>query len=748
MKSAMSITKSLNHLVRMLNRLAIGMVITIGVELCAGNLQAAIAQRGSATTATVTTGTSLTVNQPSGVVAGDVMIVSIAQYAGSAGSAASLSGWAAVTNGSLGGSTSRYGTLLYKVAGASEPTSYTFTLTPSVSGAVGDIVAFSGVDNASPLDVPVAGFTSSTTSNITATAITTVTPGAAAIMFGLTASMATSTTGATWNNSGWSSGLTEIFDHQGSGTGTSATSIGAAWKTLAVAGTTGAGAAVTSTNMQRGAGVWVALRAQANAANAANSTVAAAPASVAADGVTVSTVTVTLKDSGSAVVWGKTVSLISSRGAADTVSPVSGASGVNGVIAFTVKSATPGSSVFTATNATDAMTVSQTASVNFLAGTNKDFLVFGANYIGSSAIINTNAATVAWTVPNGSTVSSLAPAYVLSASATGLPVSGSVLDFTAPQNYTITAQDGSIKIYTVAVTVAPPSPAKDILVFGTNYAGSSAVINTNAGTIAWTLAAGWPLTGLSPFYTISLFASGVPASGTPRDFTSPQIYAITAQDGSIKNYTVTASNAIGPQTYGISLDTDLAQEFSPMNRSGHPIMTGLTNYPNSLAPKALGTAAMKAPWNINVGTQTMLCSDCHDATTTNYVATAAQGPHGSAYQFMLRGPNASNWPTNTLANVAQSWCANCHNSSNAAHSEGNHSGFFCYQCHIVVPHGGKVSRLMATRGGGMPARYAWQNNTNNVSISVFRKAATYGQNGYCNASCYHASAVTVNPESW
>ena len=738
----------MNRPVSMLNRLACCLVMAMGVGLFAGNLQAAIAQRGTATTATVTTGTSLTVNKPSGVVAGDVMNASIAQYAGGAGSAAGLSGWTAVTNGSLGGSTSRYGTLLYKVAGAAEPSSYTFTLTPSVSGAVGDIVAFSGVDNASPLDVPVAGFTSSTTSNITATAITTVTPGAAAIMFGLTASMASSTTGATWNNSGWSAGLTEIFDSQGSGTGTSATSIGAAWKTLIAAGTTGAGAAVTSTNMQRGAGVWVALRAQANAANAANSTVAAAPASVAADGVTASTVTVTLKDSGGAAVWGKTVSLISSRGAADAVSPGSGASGVNGVIAFTVRSATPGSSVFTATNATDGLTVNQTASVNFLAGTNKDFLVFGANYLGSSAVINPGAATVAWTVPNGSTVSSLSPAYVLSTSATGSPVSGSVLDFTTPQNYTLTAQDGSTRIYTVAVTVAPPSPAKDILAFGTNYAGSSAVINTNAGTIAWTLAAGWPLTGLSPVYTISLFASGAPASGTTRDFTSPQIYAITAQDGSSKNYTVTASNAIGAQTYGISLDTDLAQEFSPMNRSGHPIMTGLTNYPNSLAPKALGTNAMKAPWIVNVGSQTMLCSDCHDATTTNYNPAAAQGPHGSAGQYMLRGPNGNNWPAVTLANISQSWCANCHNSSNAAHSEGNHSGFFCYQCHIVVPHGGKVSRLMATRGSSLPARYAWQNNTNNVSISVFRKAATYGQNGYCNASCYHGNAVTVNPENW
>jgi hypothetical protein len=87
--------------------------------------------------------------------------------------------------------------------------------------------------------------------------------------------------------------------------------------------------------------------------------------------------------------------------------------------------------------------------------------------------------------------------------------------------------------------------------------------------------------------------------------------------------------------------TDVAQEFSPKNLSGHPITTGLNNYSNSKAPKALGTAQLKAPWNVNVGTQTMMCSDCHDATTTNYVASATQGPHGSANQFILRGPNAA-----------------------------------------------------------------------------------------------------------
>ena len=197
------------------------------------------------------------------------------------------------------------------------------------------------------------------------------------------------------------------------------------------------------------------------------------------------------------------------------------------------------------------------------------------------------------------------------------------------------------------------------------------------------------------------------------------------------------------------VETDLAQEFSPNNRSGHPIVTGLNNYPNSLAPKALSAAALKPPWNINVGNQTMLCSDCHDATTTNYVAGAVQGPHGSANQFILRGPNAANWPNVPNSAIATSWCMNCHNNNVGTPHGGDHSGNQCYVCHIVIPHGGKVSRLIATGGGTMPTRYAWNNSLTTVGMTSFTKAAAggYSENRNCRTSCGHHASGPIN-ESW
>lgn len=197
------------------------------------------------------------------------------------------------------------------------------------------------------------------------------------------------------------------------------------------------------------------------------------------------------------------------------------------------------------------------------------------------------------------------------------------------------------------------------------------------------------------------------------------------------------------------VETDLAQEFSPMNKSGHPIMTGLDNYPNSTVisgKRGLLAAAMKAPWNVNVGQQTMLCSDCHDATTTNYVAAAAQGPHGSAYRFMLRGPNGNNWPdvANTSAGFASSWCANCHNNSSSVYHGGNHTSYRCYVCHIVIPHGGKMSRLIGDRDT-MPARYAFNNTLTTMQMRTFTKTTATGYGtGNCGAACHHSSGS----ENW
>jgi predicted extracellular nuclease len=70
-----------------------------------------------------------------------------------------------------------------------------------------------------------------------------------------------------------------------------------------------------------------------------------------------------------------------------------------------------------------------------------------------SATIDANAATVDVLMPFGTDVTSLTPNITVSAAATISPASGVAQDFTNPVTYTVTAQDGSTKDWTVTVTV-------------------------------------------------------------------------------------------------------------------------------------------------------------------------------------------------------------------------------------------------------------------------------------------------------
>lgn len=716
----------------------------------------------SAATAGSTTGTTLTLNVPAGVVAGDVMIMNMAQYGTGSGNPTCV-GWTLIggsTNG-LGASTSRYGALMYRIAGASELASYTFTLAGTVTGAAGAIVAFSGADPGTPFDAAPVPILSASSTAVGATAVTSISTNAPAIMFGMAA---TATAGpGTWTN--WSSTtpaatLTEIYEYQNSGTVNTAITVGAAIKTMTTPGTTGTGAATLSTSMRSG-GIWIVLKPLTAPANAANSTVLASPASLAADGITTATVTVTLLNGAGNPVAGKTVTLASSRGAADTISAASGLSSASGVVTFTVKSATAGSSIFTATNVSDGFAVPQTASVTFIVVPAASATL--STVSGSPASISADGATTSTitvtlldaggnpTPAKTVTLASSRGATDTISAASGPSSASGVVTFTVRSTtagspiFTATDTTDSVVVGQTASVTFVASSAKDILTFGPG----ATISGTN---VLWAVASGTSVTSLAPTYTVSPFANGSPASGAVRNFTTPQNYTVTAQDGSTITYLATVAVSLPPQNYGISGDTDLAQEFSPMNRSGHPVVTGLNSYSNSPAPRALASGQLKAPWNGSLGSQTMLCSDCHDTTTTNYNPAVAQGPHGSAYQFMLRGPNGNNWPNTT--SFASSWCANCHIdnvSFNGSHGT-HYSNPGCYACHIVIPHGGKMSRLIGDKDGAMPARYAFNNDFTNIYVYSFTKASSatsYGK-GNCRNTCTggHTASSTNSMENW
>ncbi len=178
-------------------------------------------------------------------------------------------------------------------------------------------------------------------------------------------------------------------------------------------------------------------------------------------------------------------------------------------------------------NKTYTVTVTKAAALSLKDITSFVFAGFPATTIGSN--------TVSVTVPFGTAVSNLSPTYTVSTLASGSPVSGTARNFGSQQTYTITAEDNSTKVYTVIVTVAPASSAKDILTSDFGALGPATIAGTN---ITLTVAPNQNVTALAPTFTISPLATISPASGTARNFTTPQTYTVTAQKGTTQVYTV------------------------------------------------------------------------------------------------------------------------------------------------------------------------------------------------------------------
>jgi hypothetical protein len=203
--------------------------------------------------ATPSTGNTITIAKPTGVVLGDIMIVNIGSSTVSFSAfPPAPAGWTLIDARSLGGGgNTRYGALLYKIATGGEPSSYTFNLDPLSFDTIGAIVAFSGVNTVTPFDVLTGTINLTNTNTVTALTKTTVTANAAVIMFGMAANSIPTFSG--WNTT--SPGpLTELYDYQNF-----LSTVGAAWAIKPVAGATGNGTATLS-GSQRNGGILIALR--------------------------------------------------------------------------------------------------------------------------------------------------------------------------------------------------------------------------------------------------------------------------------------------------------------------------------------------------------------------------------------------------------------------------------------------------------------------------------------------------------
>ncbi|MFA7171379.1 MAG: DUF5018 domain-containing protein, partial [Candidatus Paceibacterota bacterium] len=178
---------------------------------------------------------------------------------------------------------------------------------------------------------------------------------------------------------------------------------------------------------------------------------------------------------------------------------------------------------------------------------------------GVAGTINNISRTITVNLPAGTSVTSLAPTISISSGATVSPYSGTAKNFSGPVIYTVTAEDGSTQSYVVTVTVASVGASSEKKITTFILGNKTGIINENEHTITVNLPAGTNVTALEPDIYLSVRASVSPGSGTAKDFTSPRTYIVTAEDGSIQAYIVTAdatasagSSPVASITYNIT----------------------------------------------------------------------------------------------------------------------------------------------------------------------------------------------------
>jgi len=135
-------------------------------------------------------------------------------------------------------------------------------------------------------------------------------------------------------------------------------------------------------------------------------------------------------------------------------------------------------------------------------------------------------------MPFGTDLTSLVPLIGISEGATVDPAAGSVVDFTDPVLFTVTAEDRvTTQEWTVEVTMTAPSAEAQIIRFGLDQQIGTTEMNTTDRTIAVVMPFGFDVTALVPDMEISAGASADPPVGTPVDLSSLVTYAVTAEDG-------------------------------------------------------------------------------------------------------------------------------------------------------------------------------------------------------------------------
>jgi len=155
----------------------------------------------------------------------------------------------------------------------------------------------------------------------------------------------------------------------------------------------------------------------------------------------------------------------------------------------------------------------------------------------------------------GTDLTTLVPDFLISYGATADPASGSTVDFTNPVTITITAADNSTVDYTVTVTELPLQTDALVNRFYLEPLNQEAVIDNDANTITFDYFIGYSkdqrLTLSTSLYSTATLDDGMTfAIDNP-----PSEIAVTAQDGTVKTYTIIANGMEGVKGFSDDFST-------------------------------------------------------------------------------------------------------------------------------------------------------------------------------------------------
>ena len=159
-----------------------------------------------------------------------------------------------------------------------------------------------------------------------------------------------------------------------------------------------------------------------------------------------------------------------------------------------------------------------------------DFLTFSIAEQTETPEIDTNDHTVEIEVTFGTDITALTPEFTLHEGATSDIASGSIVDFSEPVIFTVTAKDEvTTQEWVVEVTLARNS-GTDFLSFSFSEQSGEAIIDTEEHTISIEVGIRTDLTSLVPSFTLSDGAISDKGNGSSMDFSEPVTFNITAED--------------------------------------------------------------------------------------------------------------------------------------------------------------------------------------------------------------------------